>query len=123
MLSHSYSGTESWLAGSSSHGHYTEDYGYTFEDNIDEGEKEGETANVVESFPGIGVLHWLSRPDGPHSENPENIHDNGAHSQSNDLNSYKTIGQHSDLNTKNKVNLLFCKSCSIILLIPSRLHS
>ena len=56
------------------------------EHNVDEREEKRDRANVIESFPGIGILERLARPDVPHDENPQDVHYDCQYRQCNDLN-------------------------------------
>ena len=55
------------------------------ENDVDEGEEKCDRANVLECFPGVRILHWLTGPDVAHHEDPQNVHHNGHNAQTNNL--------------------------------------
>ena len=62
-----------------------EDDGDGFEDEVDEGEEEGDGADVLEGLPGVGVLERLAVPHLAHHDDPQHVHHDSHHRQQNEL--------------------------------------
>ena len=70
---------------SSSHDWDKEQDSNNLEDHVDKREEKRHGANVIESLPGVGVLHWLAGPDIVHDEDPKDIHNDSHECQTNHL--------------------------------------
>lgn len=78
--------SEGVLDATAAHDRNEKDNCDTLESHVDEGEEKSDRADVLEGFPGVGVLEGLAGPHLAHNEDPKEVHHDRHHSQEEHLN-------------------------------------